>query len=127
MNGRKGPRPSESAAAPPAPDTPTHRISEYTVFPSRYDQVEDPSRSRWCLTVADTGDGWVIRQGDACLNIFNQWEREAPTDFRDAEFRRRCVHNEHAAPLRARRVVDDLDVGGITFEEFVWKLQDAEA
>jgi hypothetical protein len=32
-----------------------------------------------------------------------------------------AVYNEHAALLRARRVVDRLDVGGLTFEEFAWR------
>jgi hypothetical protein len=107
---------------PPAPPTPTYRVSTYTVFPSGYDKVDDPSRSRWCLTVADAGDGWVIRRGDECLNFFNQWERELPPELRDAEFRRLCLYNEHAALLRARRVIDSLDVGGFTFEEFVWQV-----
>jgi hypothetical protein len=38
-----------------------------------------------------------------------------------------CLYNEHAALLRARRVIDSLDVGGFTFEEFAWQLQVAES
>ncbi|MGO4255684.1 hypothetical protein [Marmoricola sp. RAF53] len=101
---------------------PTYRTSAYTVFPTGYDGVDDPARSRWCLTVADAGDGWVIRRQGECLDIFNKWQREQALDSRDAEFQRTCVYNEHAALLRARRMVDRLDVGGVTFEEFVWRV-----
>ncbi len=112
-----------SSVVPPEPTPeppcgPTYRPSTYTVFPTGYDQVDDPGRSRWCLTVADTGDGWVIRRNDECLTIFNQWRHELAPEVRDAEFRRQCVYNEHAALLRARKVVDRLEVGGLTFEEF---------
>jgi hypothetical protein len=110
---------SEKAVEQPSP---TYRISTYTVFPSGYDAVDDPDRSRWCLTVADADGGWVIRRDEDCLSIFNQWVPEAPPGARDAEFHRTCLYNEHAALLRARRVVDNLEVGGLTFEEFVWRL-----
>jgi hypothetical protein len=123
MIGRTGSRPIGSSAVPTeATPAPTYRCSAYVVFPTRYDEVNDPSRSRWCLTVADSGDGWVIRRQGECLNIFNQWQMEVPLEMRDAEFRRRCLYNEHAALLRARRVVDRLDIGGLTFEEFIWQV-----
>ena len=57
------------------------------------------------------------------MHIFNQWQRALPLELRDGEFRRLCVYNEHAALLRARQVVDRLDVGGLTFEEFVWRVK----
>lgn len=112
-------------AQPEQPPAPTYRPSAYTVFPSGYDAVDDPERSRWCLTVADAGDGWVIRRGDHCLSIGNKWRREQPLEIRDDEFRRACLYNEHAALLRARRVVDRLEVGGVTFEEFVCQVETA--
>ena len=117
---RPGAAPGEQLEKLPAP---TYRVSSYTVFPSGYDQVDDPDRSRWCLTVADAGDGWVIRRQHDCLTISHTWKREQPLELRDAEFRRTCLYNEHAALLRARRVVDRLEVGGVTFEEFVWRVK----
>jgi hypothetical protein len=105
----------------------TYRVSSYTVFPSGYNEVKDPDRSLWCLTVADAGDGWVIRRQGKCLNISNKWQLEPPLELHDAEFRRTCSYNEHAALLRARRVVDRLEVGGVTFEEFAWRVKVAAA
>lgn len=122
---RRRPRAASESPAdmPEKAPTATYRATTYTVFPSGYDEVDDPHRSRWCLTVADAGDGWVIRRRDLCLDIFNKWQLEPPLELRDAEFRRMCSYNEHAALLRARRVVDRLEVGGVTFEEFAWRVK----
>lgn len=111
---------------PPPPAAPTYRVSSYTVFPSAYDKVTDPGRSQWCLTVADAGDGWAIRRGTKCLNFTNRWEDEMPPELSDSAFRHRCRYNEHAALMRARRVVDRLEVQGLTFEEFAFRAQGAD-
>lgn len=104
------------------PAGPTYRVSAYTVYPSGYESVSDSAKKKWCLSVADAGDGWAIRRGNMCLNIALQWEVERSTRISDAQFMRRCRYNEHAAILRARRVVDKLEVEGLTFDEFVNQL-----
>lgn len=102
---------------------PTYRVASYTVYPSGFDRITHPHKHRWCLTVTDAGDGWAIRRGNRNLNIQREWEFEPPPDLRDAEFLRRCRFNEHAALLRARRVIDKLTTHGLTFEEFVQQVR----
>lgn len=106
---------------------PTYRVSSYTVYPSGFDRISHPHRGRWCVTVADAGDGWAIRRGNMNLNIQREWEFEPPADVRDDAFLRRCRFNEHAALLRARRVIDKLTVHGITYEEFVQQVHEETA
>jgi hypothetical protein len=99
--------------------TPTSRVTSYTVYPTDYDRVEHPDKPHWCLTVANAGDGWAIRRGSDCLNYANQWEHEPPPKARDASFLRRCRYNEYAALLRARRLVDTLAFRGVTFAQLL--------
>ncbi|HET7386951.1 MAG TPA: hypothetical protein VFJ19_09850 [Nocardioidaceae bacterium] len=108
-----------SGAEESEPTRPTYRVASYTVYPTGYERITDPKKSRWCLTVADAGDGWAIRRARVCLNYANQWEYEPPPSLRDAKFRRRCRYNEHAALLRARQLIDKLRVADLTFDEFV--------
>lgn len=105
-----------------APVGPTYRVAAYTVCPSGYHDVDGAAKERWCLSVVDAGNGWAIRRGDRCLNIALQWEDEREAALCDAAFIRRCRYNEHAALLRARRVVDRLEVAGLTFDEFAMKM-----
>lgn len=98
--------------------SPTYSISAYVVRPSNYDKVVHRDRDRWCLTVADAGDGWAIRKRNMCLNFGNGWELEPPPALRDAAFLQRCRFNEHAALLRARRLIDTLTVRDETFDDF---------
>lgn len=97
---------------------PTYLIAAYTVRPSGFDDVSHPDKEKWCVTVANAGDGWAIRRGKMCLNYRNEWEYEPPRGSRDDAFLRRCRFNEHAALLRSRRIIDDLDLQGQTFREF---------
>ena len=101
------------------PAAPTSQVAAYTVYPTGYELVRAQDKPRWCLTVADAGDGWAIRRGARCLNYANQWEHEPPRELRDAGFLQRCRYNQHAALLRARRLIDQLDVDGILFSELV--------
>lgn len=101
------------------PVGPTYRVASYTVYPSGFHEVDITAKERWCLVVVDAGNGWAIRRGDMCLNIALQWEAERPPSLCDTEFVRRCRYNEHAALLRARRVVDRLEAAGLTFDEYV--------
>jgi hypothetical protein len=98
---------------------PTYRVASYSVFPTGFAEVLQPERKKWCLTVADGGDGWAIRWRSKCLNYRNQWESEPPPASRSADFLHRCRFNEFAALHRARQVVDHLRVRGLTFQEFV--------
>jgi hypothetical protein len=104
-------------AAPDVP-TPTYQVSSYTVYPTGYELVDHPGKERWTVSVEDAGNGWAIRRDGQCLSIALQWERERPPELCDNHFLRRCRYNEHAAVLRARRVVDRLEVLGLTFDEF---------
>lgn len=106
---------------------PTYRVSAYTVFPSGFDRISHPHKHRWCVTVADAGDGWAIRRGNMNLSIQREWEFEPPAGLRDAAFLRRCRFNEHAALLRARRVIDKLTVQELTFDEFVAEIREHSA
>jgi hypothetical protein len=106
---------------------PTYLVSAYTVRPTNYAKTTHPDRERWCLTVTDAGDGWVIRRRNMCLNFRNEWEFEPPRHVRDAGFLNRCRFNEQAALLRARRVVDRLRVRGQTFAEFQEELRQEAA
>ena len=118
--GRKGAAPHEMTTQEPV--GPTYRVASYTVYPSGFHDRDLAAKEQWCLSVVDAGNGWAIRRGDMCLNIALQWEDERLPVLCDAEFVRRCRHNEHAALLRARRVVDRLEVAGMTFDEFVNKV-----
>jgi len=80
--------------------------------------VQRERKDRWTLDVVDAGNGWAIRRGEECLNVALQWEKERSLALCDAQFVRRCRYNEHAALLRARRVIDRLEVWGLTFDEF---------
>jgi hypothetical protein len=100
------------------PVGPTYRVASYTVYPSGFHELEGSAKERWCLSVVDAGNGWAIRRGEMCLNIALQWEVDRAAVFCDAQFIRRCRYNEHAALLRARRVVDRLEVAGLTFDEY---------
>lgn len=100
-----------------APLGPTYCVAAYTVFPTGYEHVEHAGMDQWCLSVVNAGNGWAIRRGDKCLNIALQWEEERRPELCDKEFLRRCRYNEHAALLRARRAVDRLEFGGLTFDE----------
>lgn len=102
---------------------PTYRVAAYTVYPSGFERISHPHKHRWCVTVADAGDGWAIRRGNMNLNIQREWEFEPPVNVRDSNFLRRCRFNEHAALLRARRVIDKLTTQGLTFEEFVQQVR----
>jgi hypothetical protein len=106
---------------------PTYQVASYTVYPSGFDSITHPHRYRWCLTVADAGDGWAIRRANMNLNIQREWEFEPPAGLRDAAFLHRCRFNRHAALLRARRVIDQLTVGGFTFDEFVRQVHEEAA
>lgn len=114
---RRRPKKAVEQAAPDVP-TPTYHVSSYTVYPTGYDQVDRPGKERWTVSVEDAGNGWAIRRDGRCLSIALQWERERPPELCDSHFLRRCRYNEHAAVLRARRVVDRLEVLGLTFDEF---------
>ncbi len=105
-----------------APVGPTYRVAAYTVRPSGFHDLDSAAKERWCLSVVDAGNGWAIRRGDRCLNIALQWEDEREAALCDAQFVLRCRYNEHAALLRARRVVDRLEVAGLTFDEFAMKV-----
>lgn len=113
-----------SAAAAEQPPKATYQIASYTVYPTGYDQVEYPGKESWCLAVVDAGNGWAIRRDDNCLNVALQWEKERHPELCDNQFMRRCRYNEHAALLRARRVIDRLEVWGLTFDEFVAQTRD---
>lgn len=109
------------------PVGPIYRVASYTVYPSGFDEVEGTDRERWCLTVVDAGNGWAIRRGNRCLNVALQWEQERAPALCDSQFLRRCRYNEHAALLRARRIVDRLEVGGMTFDEYASRTLDDRA
>lgn len=119
MSGKRRRRGKPVEQAEPDVPTPTYHVSCYTVYPTGYSLVDRPGKEQWTLFVEDAGNGWAIRRGDMCLDIALQWERERPLALCDSEFVRRCRYNEHAALLRARRVVDRLEVLGLTFDEFV--------
>jgi hypothetical protein len=104
------------------PVGPTYRVASYTVCPSGFHELDSAAKEQWCLSVVEAGNGWAIRRGEMCLNIALQWEEERAPVFCDAQFIRRCRYNEHAALLRARRVVDRLEVAGLTFDEFAAKV-----
>jgi hypothetical protein len=106
---------------------PSYRVTSYSVYPTGYDQVDRPGKERWTLSIEDAGNGWAIRRDDRCLSIALQWEQERPPELCDSQFLRRCRYNEHAALLRARRVVDRLEVLGLTFAEFVAQALDRPA
>ena len=118
MPNRRALRANKPSAVPRDAPTATDRVASYTVYPTGYDQVIHPEKERWLLTIADAGNGWAIRRGNQCLNIALQWEDERAPELGDSQFLRRCRYNEHAALLRARRVVDRLEVNGLTFPEF---------
>ena len=98
---------------------PTYVISAYVVHPTGYHDVVHPEKHNWCVRVEDAGDGWAIRRGKMCLNFRNEWEYDPPAGSRDEAFLRRCRFNAHAALLRARRVIDQLEFQQLTFAEFV--------
>lgn len=110
--------PAQPAATAPEPVGPTYQVASYTVYPSGFHELEGAAKEQWCLSVVDAGNGWAIRRGDMCLNIALQWEQERAVELCDGQFLRRCRYNEHAALLRARRVVDRLELGGMTFDEY---------
>jgi hypothetical protein len=110
-----------------SPSLPTYAIAAYVVRPTDYDKVTNPDKRRWCLTVADAGDGWAIRRRSMCLDYRDQWEFEPPADMRDAAFLRRCRFTERAALLRARQVVDRLTVRGETFADFQDRIREEAA
>lgn len=112
---RRGKAGAQAAADVP---TPTYHVSSYIVYPTGYDHVDRPGKERWTLAVENAGNGWAIRRDGKCLTIALQWERERPQELCDSQFVQRCRYNEHAALLRARRVVDRLEVLGLTFDEF---------
>lgn len=105
---------------------PTYAVASYTVRPTGFAEVSHRDKHRWCLTVADAGDGWAIRRHSMCLDYRDQWEFEPPATVRDAAFLHRCRFNERAALLRAQKAVDRLTVRGETFADFRARLR-AEA
>ena len=117
MPSKRRPRSKRRETTQPDRPEPTYRTTSYVVYPAGYDAVDHPGKERWCLAVVDAGNGWAIRRGDMCLNIALQWEHEREPELSDSQFVLRCRYNEHAALLRARRVVDNLEVGGLTFSE----------
>lgn len=114
---RRGQAKPGQQAEPEGP-TPTYRASSYAVYPTGYDLLDREGKERWVLTVVDAGNGWAIRRGEQCLNIALQWEKERPLALCDSQFIHRCRYNEHAALLRARRVIDRLEVAGLSFDDF---------
>lgn len=105
-------------------DGPTYAIAGYIVRPTRYRDLVHPDKHNWCVRVEDAGDGWAIRRGNMCLNFRNEWEHEPPPAARDEAFLRRSRFNEHAALLRARRVIDDLEFQNMTFAQFTAHVHD---
>ena len=98
---------------------PTYHIASYQVYPTGFGRIHDQGKHRWCLTVADAGDGWAIRRARVCLSQWGKWELEPPPHLRDQPFLSRCRYSEQTALSRARVMVDRLRVGGQTFDEFV--------
>lgn len=98
---------------------PSYRVSTYTVYPTGYDRIAVPERKQWCISVVDAGDGWAIRWRSRCLDYRGTWVFEPPMKGRTADFLSRCRYSEHAALHRARQIVDDLIVNGLTYDEFV--------
>jgi hypothetical protein len=119
MSSRQRQRSKASELPHQEPVGPTYQTVSYVVYPSGYAKIEHPAKERWCLSVIDAGNGWAVRRGAKCLNIALQWEDERPPLLCDSQFIHRCRYNEHAALLRARRVVDRLEVDGLTFDDFV--------
>lgn len=99
-------------------DGPTYAVAAYVVRPTGYRDLVHRDKHNWCVKVEDAGDGWAIRRGKMCLNFRNEWEYEPPAESRDEAFLRRCRYNEHAALLRSRRVIDELEFHSMTFAQF---------
>jgi hypothetical protein len=104
-------------------DTAAYRTTRYTVYPSGFSQVSDPERRHWLVRVEDAGDGWAIRWRSRCLNYRNVWEFEPSPKSRTDEFLQRCRFSERAALLRAKKAVDELQVDGMTYQEFIHQVR----
>jgi hypothetical protein len=104
-------------------DTAAYRTTRYTVYPSGFSQVSDPERRHWLVRVEGAGDGWAIRWRTRCLNYRNVWEFEPSPKSRTDEFLQRCRFSERAALLRAKKAVNELQVDGMTYEEFVHQVR----
>jgi hypothetical protein len=108
-------------------DGPTYRVTRYIIYPTGFSRVHSPERRHWCLRVEDAGDGWAVRWRSLCLNYRNQWEFDPPAKSRTNDFIARCRFSERAAILRAKRIVDALEVDGVTFDGFVERVRQEAA
>lgn len=106
---------------------PIYRATRYTVYPSGFSRVAAAERRNWCVHVEDAGDGWAVRWRSRCLNYRYVWEFEPPKKSRTGDFLRRCRFSERAALLRAKQAVDQLQVDGMTYEEFVAHVRERAA
>jgi hypothetical protein len=104
---------------PDEDEGPTYAVTGYTVYPTGFDRISVPERDQWRIQVVDSGDGWAVRWRNRCLNYRRAWEFEPPPRGRSQEFLNQCRFSERSALNRARQVIDELVVDGMTFEEFV--------
>lgn len=106
-------------------DGPTYSVSTYTVCPSGFDRVDDAGKRDWCIRVMDTGEGWAIRNGNRSLSVHGEWVFDPLNRPRERSLPQ-CRFSEWAAIRRARDVVDELTVRGMTYDQFVERVR-AEA
>src|SRR5690349_5497152 len=98
---------------PPAP-TPNrrqpmaeHKVSEYRVYPTGYDEATFSDKYTWTITVAERDTGrWAVKGMFGVLNTDGEWEYEPSPSNREDDFLKRCRFTEEEALRRALEVVD---------------------
>jgi hypothetical protein len=95
-----------------------HKVSEYRVYPTGYDEATFTDKYIWTITVAERDTGrWAVKGMFGVLNTDGEWEYEPSPSNRDDDFLARCRFTEAEALRRALDVVDTVRINGLTIAE----------
>lgn len=95
-----------------------HKVSEYRVYPTGYDEATFSDKSTWTITVAERDTGrWAVKGMFGVLNADGEWEYEPSPSNREDDFLARCRFTEEEALRRALEVVDTVVINGMTIAQ----------
>jgi hypothetical protein len=95
-----------------------HKVSEYRVYPTGYDEATFSDKITWTITVAERDTGrWAVKGMFGVLNTDGEWEYEPSPSNREDDFLDRCRFTEEEALRRALEVVDTIRINGSTIAQ----------
>lgn len=94
-------------------------VTEYTVYPTGYDEIDTPDKYHFTITINDRGKGWAVVHGGFVLGKDGDWEYEPRPSSRDDHFYERFRFTEEEAKRLALAAVETVTINGRTFADLL--------